>query len=193
MRSATTFILLANLLFIKMDSYGQAFFRGGAVFFQFENKEQLKSFAKINEKTSYYFGGGMEVGMMKILGLEIGANYYKINIDDELQNTDFINGSIVGLPLVLKLKPVKQFSAGIGLMPSVFINPSVLEEVYYKKIDLSGLLKVEIFPIDLIGIEATYTAGFASKETVDFIDPNGVSTLLKSNNKFLCLGLKVRF
>ena len=135
----------------------------------------------------------MEVNLIKVLGLEIGANYYKIKVDEVQQsNTDFINGSILGLPTLLKLKPSQLFNVGIGLMPSLFINQSSLEQIYIRKYDLSGVIKAEIFPIKMLGIEATYNTGFLPQDLI-FTDQNGATSLIKSKNKLISLGLKLRF
>ncbi len=183
--------IFAALIYSNVSS--QAFIRAGTVLFQFDQKTLLEQFVTVDEKTSYFIGGGMEVNLLKVLGLEIGANYYKIKVDEVQQsNTDFINGSILGLPTLLKLKPSELFNVGIGLMPSLFINQSSLEQIYIRKYDLSGVIKAEIFPIKMLGIEATYNTGFLPQELI-FTDQNGATSLIKSKNKLISLGLKLRF
>lgn len=183
--------IFAALIYSNVSS--QAFIRAGTVLFQFDQKTLLEQFVTVDEKTSYFIGGGMEVNLLKVLGLEIGANYYKIKVDEVQQsNTDFINGSIIGLPTLLKLKPSELFNVGIGLMPSLFINQSSLEQIYIRKYDLSGVIKAEIFPIKMLGIEATYNTGFLPQELI-FTDQNGATSLIKSKNKLISLGLKLRF
>ncbi|HOY11500.1 MAG TPA: hypothetical protein PLY70_00105 [Saprospiraceae bacterium] len=183
--------IFAALIYSNVSS--QAFIRAGTVLFQFDQKTLLEQFVTVDEKTSYFIGGGMEVNLIKALGLEIGANYYKIKVDELQQsNTDFINGSILALPAVLKFKPSQLVNVGIGLMPSIFINQSSLEQFYYRKYDLSGVLKAEVFPIKMLGIEAAYNTGFLPQELI-FSDQNGVTSLIKSKNKFYSLGLKLRF
>ena len=90
------------------------------------------------------------------------------------------------------LKPSELFNVGIGLMPSLFINQSSLEQIYIRKYDLSGVIKAEIFPIKMLGIEATYNTGFLPQELI-FTDQNGATSLIKSKNKLISLGLKLRF
>ena len=183
--------IFAALIYSNVSS--QAFIRAGTVLFQFDQKTLLEQFVTVDEKTSYFIGGGMEVNLLKVLGLEIGANYYKIKVDEVQQsNTDFINGSIIGLPTLLKLKPSELFNVGIGLMPSLFINQSSLEQIYIRKYDLSGVIKAEIFPIKMLGIEATYNTGFLPQDLI-FTDQNGATSLIKSKNKLISLGLKLRF
>ena len=183
--------IFAALIYSNVSS--QAFIRAGTVLFQFDQKTLLEQFVTVDEKTSYFIGGGMEVNLLKVLGLEIGANYYKIKVDEVQQsNTDFINGSIIGLPTLLKLKPSELFNVGIGLMPSLFITQSSLEQIYIRKYDLSGVIKAEIFPIKMLGIEATYNTGFLPQELI-FTDQNGATSLIKSKNKLISLGLKLRF
>ncbi|MFZ1791689.1 MAG: hypothetical protein WAT92_25405 [Saprospiraceae bacterium] len=183
--------IFAALIYSNVSS--QAFIRAGTVLFQFDQKTLLEQFVTLDEKTSYFIGGGMEVNLIKVLGLEIGANYYKIKVDEVQQsNTDFINGSILGLPTLLKLKPSQLFNVGIGLMPSLFINQSSLEQIYIRKYDLSGVIKAEIFPIKMLGIEATYNTGFLPQDLI-FTDQNGATSLIKSKNKLISLGLKLRF
>lgn len=183
--------IFAALIYSNVSS--QAFIRAGTVLFQFNQKTLLEQFVTLDEKTSYFIGGGMEVNLIKVLGLEIGANYYKIKVDEVQQsNTDFINGSILGLPTLLKLKPSQLFNVGIGLMPSLFINQSSLEQIYIRKYDLSGVIKAEIFPIKMLGIEATYNTGFLPQDLI-FTDQNGATSLIKSKNKLISLGLKLRF
>ena len=183
--------IFAALIYSNVSS--QAFIRAGTVLFQFDQKTLLEQFVTLDEKTSYFIGGGMEVNLIKVLGLEIGANYYKIKVDEVQQsNTDFINGSILGLPTLVKLKPSQLFNVGIGLMPSLFINQSSLEQIYIRKYDLSGVIKAEIFPIKMLGIEATYNTGFLPQELI-FTDQNGATSLIKSKNKLISLGLKLRF
>ena len=183
--------IFAALIYSNVSS--QAFIRAGTVLFQFDQKTLLEQFVTVDEKTSYFIGGGMEVNLLKVLGLEIGANYYKIKVDEVQQsNTDFINGSILGLPTLVKLKPSQLFNVGIGLMPSLFINQSSLEQIYIRKYDLSGVIKAEIFPIKMLGIEATYNTGFLPQELI-FTDQNGATSLIKSKNKLISLGLKLRF
>ena len=183
--------IFAALIYSNVSS--QAFIRAGTVLFQFDQKTLLEQFVTVDEKTSYFIGGGMEVNLLKVLGLEIGANYYKIKVDEVQQsNTDFINGSIIGLPTLLKLKPSELFNVGIGLMPSLFINQSSLEQIYIRKYDLSGVIKAAIFPIKMLGIEATYNTGFLPQDLI-FTDQNGATSLIKSKNKLISLGLKLRF
>ena len=183
--------IFAALIYSNVSS--QAFIRAGTVLFQFDQKTLLEQFVTLDEKTSYFIGVGMEVNLIKVLGLEIGANYYKIKVDEVQQsNTDFINGSILGLPTLLKLKPSQLFNVGIGLMPSLFINQSSLEQIYIRKYDLSGVIKAEIFPIKMLGIEATYNTGFLPQDLI-FTDQNGATSLIKSKNKLISLGLKLRF
>ena len=183
--------IFAALIYSNVSS--QAFIRAGTVLFQFDQKTLLEQFVTVDEKTSYFIGGGMEVNLLKVLGLEIGANYYKIKVDEVQQsNTDFINGSILGLPTLVKLKPSQLFNVGIGLMPSLFINQSSLEQIYIRKYDLSGVIKAEIFPIKMLGIEATYNTGFLPQDLI-FTDQNGATSLIKSKNKLISLGLKLRF
>ena len=183
--------IFAALIYSNVSS--QAFIRAGTVLFQFDQKTLLEQFVTVDEKTSYFIGGGMEVNLLKVLGLEIGANYYKIKVDEVQQsNTDFINGSILGLPTLVKLKPSQLFNVGIGLMPSLFINQSSLEQIYIRKYDLSGVIKAAIFPIKMLGIEATYNTGFLPQDLI-FTDQNGATSLIKSKNKLISLGLKLRF
>lgn len=183
--------IFAALIYSNVSS--QAFIRVGTVLFQFDQKTLLEQFVTVDEKTSYFIGVGMEVNLIKVLGLEIGANYYKIKVDEVQQsNTDFINGSILGLPTLVKLKPSQLFNVGIGLMPSLFINQSSLEQIYIRKYDLSGVIKAEIFPIKMLGIEATYNTGFLPQDLI-FTDQNGATSLIKSKNKLISLGLKLRF
>lgn len=191
MKQKIILTIFAALIYSNVSS--QAFIRAGTVLFQFDQKTLLEQFVTLDEKTSYFIGGGMEVNLIKVLGLEIGANYYKIKVDEVQQsNTDFINGSILGLPTLLKLKPSQLFNVGIGLMPSLFINQSSLEQIYIRKYDLSGVIKAEIFPIKMLGIEATYNTGFLPQDLI-FTDQNGATSLIKSKNKLISLGLKLRF
>ena len=72
--------IFAALIYSNVSS--QAFIRVGTVLFQFDQKALLEQFVTVDEKTSYFIGAGLDVNLLKVLGLEIGANYYKIKVDE---------------------------------------------------------------------------------------------------------------
>lgn len=186
------FFIPLFLVFISFQALkSQAFVRAGIVAFDLNlsDKEELY---QIKMHPRYYVGGGLEAKILKIFLLEIGANYYKLDLDlDSLGGQ--VNGSILGLPVLLKINPSKYFNAGVGLMPSIFLNQGTLEDIYYKKYDLSGTAKIEVKPIKQISIELVYTVGFIPKDAIHYRDPGGLGTLVNSRSSFYNLGIKYNF
>lgn len=180
------------MLWLSYNIGAQAFVRAGMVTFQ-PNVDEVKLNVMTRSFPSYYIGGGLEAKILKIFLLEIGANYYDINVDVESGSaTEKLDGAMVGLPVLLKINPVKYFNAGVGLMPSTFINSNTLENLYYKKYNVSGTAKIEVKPIRQISIELAYTLGFIPSEVV-WRDSQGAEEILKSNQSFYNLGLKYNF
>ena len=180
------------LLWFSYNIGAQAFVRAGMVSFN-PNVDEVKLNIKTRSIPSYYLGGGLEAKILKIFLLEIGANYYNLKVDvDAGSDTQELSGAMVGLPVLLKINPVKYFNAGVGVMPSAFINQNTVTNIYYKKYDLSGTAKVEVKPIKQISIELAYTFGFIPSELVS-TDAQGVEEILKSHQSFYNLGLKYNF
>lgn len=192
MKKKLSIVILALLFSCGIQLYSQAFVRAGVVSFD-PRLTKFNAEPAIHQIPNYYLGGGMEASILKYFILELGANYYKINVDLMDPNSENINGSIIGFPVLFKVKPVKYFNAGVGLIPSVFLDQSVLEKIYYKEFDLSTTAKIEIRPIRSISIEACYSIGFRPG-SIEWRDINGsIEKTLESNHHFYNLGLKYLF
>jgi hypothetical protein len=180
-------VAFACLLFVQF-SYAQFYVKGAALVNSID--KDLKDLDIYKGKASYCLGIGQEMAIARVLVFDLGFNFYQLKQELNVTNQVATN-NLVGVPIMVKLRPIKILDFGVGLMPSISISKD--ESIFDKVIDLSAMGTITFNPIKKIGIEAGYTTGFLPYNTIEITDNSGnVIKQFDNNASFYSLGLKIR-
>lgn len=177
------------LIFIQENVWSQFYVQGG---FSADNtSKEIDKLIDNKNKLVYRIGIGQEINIKKYFVLDAGVHLMNIN----KQTFDIKNQASTynfALPVQLRVRPVKFFDIGIGIMPSVTSAPN--QSIFKSPISYYGLVSLGINIHKSFTIEGSYNYGLKTYRNVSFVDENGTVTSLQDYNfQSFSLTAKVKF
>lgn len=185
-------VLLMSILFWTTLINAQAFLKAGTVVFDMSNETRYRSGGSFQSIPQFYIGGGFDIGILEHFDLEIGANFYKSQINDRQEKSGkILDEWMLGLPIILKMPVVKNLMAGLGVTPSLFLNPESRARLYFHKSNISGTINMDYMPVKHVHLELGYNRGLIPKKFYNV--KNGKEVIDPNFQSFYKLGLKYGF
>ncbi|HMP30581.1 MAG TPA: hypothetical protein PKD85_13330 [Saprospiraceae bacterium] len=181
--------IICILFFFHSLSHAQFYVKGGVLVNHLGS--ELKNLDIYKGKASYTLGMGQEISVLKFLVLDAGFNF--MNIKNEIVNSNQLaSNSVLALPFLIKLRPVKQIDFGAGLMPSISLSRD--KTIFEKAVDLSGVLNLSLNVHKNFSLDAAYYAGFIPYNELNITNASGdIVKMLENKLQFYTLGVKIKF
>lgn len=194
--SIKSLVLLCLLAIFYTSLNAQFYLKGGVLFNQAPGKEDISAGNTkdlFEGQKSFTLGVGQELTLFKLLGLDLGINYFDIkqSLIDQSSDPENLSNKMGAVSAIIRIKPTKYFDVGVGIMPAVSVKRD--ESIFEKSIDVAGVASVSINPFKAIGIELNYNTGFLPYGKILYRDTSGANfSEVQFKNSFYTLALKLK-